>query len=150
MYLHCNFHSDILGKACGMNIILPQKVNTQIGMTSSGGRTTYPMLFLLHGLSDDYTIWMRRTSIERYAAQYNLIIVMPDGGRSFSSLVCDTPRPCKISFAITIEAHTSGFSPRSCRSSSFFEFMKISVYLCFVCEYGRKPMFFVRFSNFIR
>ncbi|MBO5763185.1 MAG: esterase family protein [Lentisphaeria bacterium] len=85
MYLHCNFHSDVLGKACGMNIILPQKVNTQIGMTSSGGRTTYPMLFLLHGLSDDYTIWMRRTSIERYAAQYNLIIVMPDGGRSFYS-----------------------------------------------------------------
>ena len=85
MYLHCNFHSDVLGKACGMNIILPQKVNTQIGMTSTGGRTTYPVLFLLHGLSDDYTIWMRRTSIERYAAHYNLIVVMPDGGRSFYS-----------------------------------------------------------------
>lgn len=82
-FIHCNFHSDVLGKACGMNVIVPQQVKTQIGMASSGGRNLYPVLYLLHGLSDDYTIWMRRTSIERYAARYNLVVVMPDGGRSF-------------------------------------------------------------------
>jgi S-formylglutathione hydrolase FrmB len=40
-------------------------------------------MFLLHGLSDDHTIWQRRTSIERYVDGLPLIVVMPDGGRSF-------------------------------------------------------------------
>jgi S-formylglutathione hydrolase FrmB len=41
------------------------------------------VLYLLHGLSDDHTIWMRRTSIERYADQYGLAVIMPAVGRSF-------------------------------------------------------------------
>lgn len=43
----------------------------------------FATLYLLHGLSDDYTIWLRRTSIERYALQHKLIVVMPDGFRGF-------------------------------------------------------------------
>ena len=42
-------------------------------------------MFLLHGLSDDHTIWMRRTSIERYVVDLPLIVVMPDGGRGWYS-----------------------------------------------------------------
>ncbi len=82
-FIQCSFHSDVLGKACNMNVLLPQKVTTQIGMDSSNSRSELPVLYLLHGLSDDHSIWMRRTSIERYAASYPLAIVMPDGGRSF-------------------------------------------------------------------
>ena len=82
-FIQCSFHSDVLGKACSMNVLLPQKVTTQIGMASSSGNRALPVLYLLHGLSDDHSIWMRRTSIERYAANYPLAIVMPDGGRSF-------------------------------------------------------------------
>ena len=41
------------------------------------------MLYLLHGLSDDDTIWLRRTSIERYVAQLGLAVVMPQVHRSF-------------------------------------------------------------------
>ena len=45
----------------------------------------WPVLYLLHGRSDDHTSWTRRTSIERYAEKYpSLMIVMPDQGRSFS------------------------------------------------------------------
>ena len=67
-----------------MNVILPQKVKTQIGMTSSGsGRKDYPVVYLLHGLSDDHTIWSRRSSIERYAAEYEVAVVMPNGERGF-------------------------------------------------------------------
>ena len=40
-------------------------------------------MFLLHGLSDDHTAWSRYTSIERYVDGVPLIVVMPDGGRSF-------------------------------------------------------------------
>jgi S-formylglutathione hydrolase FrmB len=42
-----------------------------------------PVLFLLHGLSDDHSTWMRRTSIERYADAYRIAVVMPEVHRSF-------------------------------------------------------------------
>lgn len=84
-FLQCEFHSDVLGRGCSMNVLVPQKAATQIGMVSSGeaGRAEYPVLYLLHGLSDNHTIWMRRTSIERYAAAYGLVVVMPAGERGF-------------------------------------------------------------------
>ena len=82
-FFNCNFHSDILGMACSMNVIVPQQSSTQIGMASKGGRKTYPVLYLLHGLSDDHTIWARRTSIERYVANMNMIVVMPTTHRGF-------------------------------------------------------------------
>ena len=83
MFLDCHFYSDVLGKCCSMYAIVPQKVNTQIGLDSAGGRERYPVLYLLHGLSDDHTIWLRRTSIERYVADKPLVVVMPNGDRSF-------------------------------------------------------------------
>ena len=43
----------------------------------------FHVMFLLHGLSDDHTIWSRRTSIERYMEGLPLIVVMPNGGRGF-------------------------------------------------------------------
>ncbi len=80
--LHVNFHSDALQMAVGVDVILPQAPATQIGL---GGKreTVFPTLYLLHGLSDDHTIWQRRTSIERYAAQYGIAVVMPNGHRSW-------------------------------------------------------------------
>jgi S-formylglutathione hydrolase FrmB len=42
-----------------------------------------PVLFLLHGLSDDHTGWLRRTSAARYAEHAGLALVMPAAARSF-------------------------------------------------------------------
>jgi len=42
-----------------------------------------PVLYLLHGLSDDASAWERYTSIEMVARQYGLVVVMPTAGRSF-------------------------------------------------------------------
>jgi putative tributyrin esterase len=47
--------------------------------------TKYPTLYLLHGLSDDHSIWMRRTSIERYAEDKKIAVVMPAADHSFYS-----------------------------------------------------------------
>lgn len=83
-FIQCQFHSDVLGHATSMNVIIPQSAKTQIGMNSNAAaRKDYPVLYLLHGLSDDQSIWMRRTSIERYAADYQVVVVMPDGNRGF-------------------------------------------------------------------
>jgi putative tributyrin esterase len=45
------------------------------------GAKSYPTLYLLHGLSDDHTIWQRRTSIERYVSNLGIAVVMPSTGR---------------------------------------------------------------------
>lgn len=70
----CDFHwySTILGKQVGTNVVLPET-----------GQGPFPVFYLLHGLSDDYTMWLRRSNIERYVANLPLIVVMPDGGRGF-------------------------------------------------------------------
>jgi len=81
--IQCDFHSDVLGMACSMNVIIPQQSITQIGMSGGTAKTEYPVLYLLHGCSDDHTIWGRRTSIERYVAGMDLIVVMPNVHRSF-------------------------------------------------------------------
>lgn len=66
-----------------MHVILPQKTQSQIGMDSKTRGEKHPTLYLLHGLSDDHTIWMRRTSIERYVSSLGLAVVMPAVNRSF-------------------------------------------------------------------
>lgn len=72
-FFQCNHFSNRLGLSTAMNVILPN------GPAGDG----YPVLYLLHGLSDDHTIWMRRTSIERYADAYGIAVVMPNVHRSF-------------------------------------------------------------------
>ncbi len=82
-FLDFHFFSETLGLTCAAHVLLPQPTIQQIGMTGGPARDKYPTLYLLHGLSDDHTIWMRRTSIERYAAEHNIAVVMPAVARSF-------------------------------------------------------------------
>ncbi len=81
--LHVNFFSEVLGLSMNMDVILPQKTRGQIGMEGQRHDGKYPVLYLLHGMSDDHTIWQRRTSIERYAADYGIAVVMPTVHLSF-------------------------------------------------------------------
>jgi putative tributyrin esterase len=75
--IHCNFFSETLGLSTSMYVILPQETRSQIGMEGRTFAEKHPVLYLLHGLSDDHTIWLRRTSIERYVASLGLAVVMP-------------------------------------------------------------------------
>ena len=70
----CDVHwsSDVLAKKLGMYVILPE-----------AGTPPFATYYLLHGLSDDYTVWLRRTRIEWYVREMPLIVVMPDGFRGF-------------------------------------------------------------------
>lgn len=80
--LRCDFFSEALGLSTSMTVILPQETEGQIGQS---GRATEapPVLYLLHGLTDDDTTWTRRTSIERYVAPLGLAVVMPQVHHSF-------------------------------------------------------------------
>lgn len=106
--VHLDFHSDILKMAVSANVILPQTATSQIGMEGKR-ETTFKTLYLLHGLSDDHTIWERRTAIERYAARYGIAVVMPNGHRSwytdmahggqyYTYIADELPRVCRSFF----------------------------------------------------
>ena len=71
-----NYFSRSLEKASSFNIVFPDDPNIP---------KPWSVFYLLHGLSDDHTIWMRRTSIERYVEGMPLVVVMPDGGRGWYS-----------------------------------------------------------------
>ena len=88
--VHC--FSDALGLSVSFYVLLPQKATRQIGMEGGEKRDKYQTLYLLHGLSDDHTIWMRRTSIERYAAAKNIAVVMPAVARSFYQDMASGPK----------------------------------------------------------
>ena len=75
--------ADTLGKFTQCEVLLPDRPQP--------GRPV-PALYLLHGLSDDDTVWMRRTAIERCAGNRYLAVVMPDGDRSFYSDMIDGSR----------------------------------------------------------
>lgn len=47
------------------------------------GEPPFSVFYLLHGLSDDHTGWMRLTRIEAYIRSLPLIVVMPQAFRSF-------------------------------------------------------------------
>lgn len=72
-FCELKYYSPALGKAIAADVILPE----------GEARGPFATLYLLHGLSDDHTIWQRRTSIERYVEGLPLIVVMPDSGRGF-------------------------------------------------------------------
>jgi putative tributyrin esterase len=80
--LRCDFFAETLGLSTSMTVILPQATSRQIGMSGSVAEDV-PVLYLLHGLSDDDTIWSRRTSIERYVAPLGIAVVMPQVHQSF-------------------------------------------------------------------
>lgn len=63
-----------------MMVVLPER---PLAAIHAGHTHQFPTLYLLHGLSDDHTIWQRRTSIERYAEEKGLAVIMPAVHRSF-------------------------------------------------------------------
>lgn len=86
--IDCKFFSETLGMSSSMRVILPETTERRIGDSgvSRAGLPTFqghPTLLLLHGMSDDESIWTRSTSIERYAAGLGLAVVMPNVHRSF-------------------------------------------------------------------
>ncbi|GGK84817.1 alpha/beta hydrolase [Mangrovihabitans endophyticus] len=81
--IRCDFFSAALELSTSMTVLLPQSGEAQIGVSGRAGDDPPPLLYLLHGLTDDDTAWTRYTSIERYAAERGLAVVMPQVHRSF-------------------------------------------------------------------
>lgn len=70
--IRVSFSSETLEVDTSMTVVLPEE-----------GDGPPPVLYLLHGLTDDDSAWTRFTSIERYATGRGLAVVMPQVHRSF-------------------------------------------------------------------
>lgn len=75
--VHFNFESQYLNSNTDVNIILPDKARTMTPKEFYGSGKKYPVLWLLHGTFGDYTDWLRKSNIELYACEKDLIVVMP-------------------------------------------------------------------------
>lgn len=69
------FKSTLIGKVLPYDALLPP------GYFKSNRR--YPVLYLLHGLFGHYDDWITRTNLAEYAANYDLIIITPEGNDSW-------------------------------------------------------------------
>jgi S-formylglutathione hydrolase FrmB len=72
-FIRCDFSSASLMRSVNINITIPQNIPLE----------KRKIMYLLGGLSDDNTMWCRRTNIERYAEEHSVMVVMPNGERSF-------------------------------------------------------------------
>jgi len=82
--IDCKFFSETLGMSSSMRVLLPEPSLEEFSANPRRrARDKYPVLFLLHGLSDDESAWTRYTALERYVAALELAVVMPNVHRSF-------------------------------------------------------------------
>jgi len=79
---HLNYFNSPLQKEVAFLALLPDRQEKP---------GPYPVYYLLHGLSDDYTAWLRWSSIERYVRELPIIVVLPDGDRNWYSDMPDGP-----------------------------------------------------------
>lgn len=70
--IHCDFYSDAMGEEMGFKAVIPEGVTEDV-----------PTVYLLHGLGNNNYSWLEYTSIEKYANEWKMAVIMPEGGRSF-------------------------------------------------------------------
>lgn len=69
-----SFRSEVLDLQTHVNVLIPDQWSPDNPPAT---------LYLLHGLSGDYSSWIQKTSLLRYAEKLPLTIIMPSADRSF-------------------------------------------------------------------
>lgn len=98
--LNCTFFSECLGRDAQVTVLLPTGV-------AKGTLQRYPVVYLLHGLTDSADSWLLRTSLERYADAQQLAIVLPNAARSFY---------CDMAYGDAYYTHVSQEIPAFCEA----------------------------------
>lgn len=99
-FMKCSFYSECLGMPADVLVILPR----QADMNYAG---KFPVVYILHGLMDNYDSWFRRTSLERYCDEYQIAAILPQGARSFYT---------DMVYGYRYFTHVSEEIPRFCES----------------------------------
>lgn len=75
--LFYNFESEYLKNNHQITVILPDKPRAKTPKEFYRSNNKYKVLWLLHGTFGDSTDWLRKTNIEMYATEKDLVVVMP-------------------------------------------------------------------------
>jgi putative tributyrin esterase len=82
-FMQVELFAESLGMATSVDVIVPQEPVSGRGLEGEHRKPAYPVLYLLHGASDNHTAWRRNTAIERYASDLGIVVVMPSVHYSF-------------------------------------------------------------------
>jgi putative tributyrin esterase len=106
--IRMELNSECLTRKAPINIILPDRKEER---RLPNGK--YPVLWLLHGATDDHSMWQRFTALELYAQKRGIAVVMPscensfytntDGGRYFDYVTEELPRMLSSYLPISTE-----------------------------------------------
>jgi S-formylglutathione hydrolase FrmB len=106
--INMEINSECLTRGTAFHVILPENGE---GRKNKDGK--YPVLWLLHGATDDYTMWQRYSSIERYIRKAGIAAVLPnvdnsfytniDAGRYFDFVTDELPKLCQKLFPISAD-----------------------------------------------
>lgn len=82
-YVLLHIDSEFLGANTNITVILPEKKGEQTPEAFYGSGKKYKVLWLFHGGHGDCTDWIRKTKIELYACEKDLVVVCPSAQSSF-------------------------------------------------------------------
>ncbi len=80
--IHLDFESQYMGCNQDVYIIMPDKPRDMKINDFYDKNRKYKVLWLLHGTFGGYSDWIRKSNIELYACEKDLIVVMPSVGNS--------------------------------------------------------------------
>lgn len=72
------FKSNLVGKVLPYGVVLPPGY-----FLITSRRIHYPVLYLLHGWRGDYSSWTKQAALIQYAAEYQMIVITPEGGNGW-------------------------------------------------------------------
>ncbi len=75
--IHLEFESMFTNCNEDVDIIVPDRKRTQTPQQFYQSKQKYPVLWLLHGTFGGHSDWLRKSSVELYACEHDLIVVMP-------------------------------------------------------------------------
>ncbi|MGI8565433.1 MAG: alpha/beta hydrolase [Pyrinomonadaceae bacterium] len=72
------FESKLVGAKLPYSVVLPPQYNSTEARAKS-----FPVLYLLHGLTGHYTDWLSKSKLAEHAARYQIIVVTPEGNNGW-------------------------------------------------------------------
>ncbi len=115
-YIKTHFFSTALCFGTDINVFIPTPDADELLTGKKNDYfvpgVKYQVLYLLHGAYGDYTDWLHLTSIERYAQDHKIAVIMPSAANSFYqdmnygsdylTYICEElPKFCEANFPIS-------------------------------------------------
>ncbi len=133
-FLQMDFKSAVLDMQTSLYVTIPCETHP---VPSDGYRVAY----LLHGIGNNHSNWMRNTSVERYANERGVALVMPEVQRSFYTdmrygmdyftyVTEELPKRCRELFPFSTK-----------REDTFVGGVSMGGYGAFKCALGRPDVF---------